>query len=95
MGELGLGLQLPCVIAFIIFGGGRAVFSSTNTLNQLLLGSLLWFTISFTNRVFIFRGKGVNKGMCLLFCWHGLELVGFQIHCRNGLATEGLVREAW
>ena len=38
------------------------MFSSTNTLYQLLFGSILWFTISFTNRVFLFRGKGVNKG---------------------------------
>ena len=32
---------------FLIFGEGRAVFSRTSTLNQLLLGSLLWFTLSF------------------------------------------------
>ena len=37
------------------------MFSRTNMLNQLDLGDLLWFTLSFTNMIFLFIGSGVNK----------------------------------
>ena len=57
--ELDLDLQVPHVQALLIFGGGRAVFSRTSTLNQLLLGSLLWFTLSFTKRMFVILGVNV------------------------------------
>ena len=38
------------------------MFSRTNILNQLDLGALLWFTLSFTKMIFLLSGSGVNKG---------------------------------
>ena len=47
------------------------MFSRTNISNQLDLGDLLWFTLSFTNKIFLFSGRGVNKDSGLLFFGSG------------------------
>ena len=68
------------------------MFSRTSTLNQLFLGSLLWFTLSFTKRIFLLSGNGVNKEcVCCSSAW--VRTGGFPDSLTVSTTTEGLERE--
>ena len=69
-GRIGFRCTVASWSSFLILDGGRAVFSRTSTLNQLLFGSWLWFTLSLTKRIFLFSGGGVNEEcVCCSSAW--------------------------
>ena len=66
--------------------------SRTNRLNQLDFGDLFRFTLSFTYKIFLLSGRGVNKGA--IYCSSAVVRTGgIPDSLPAGMAIEGSERE--